>query len=391
MAQIPQTPSETVFSSNYRADPVPQQPLHYAKPLTHIEFVKDITTLELIRFFANQKQDGYITEVPTIEKYKITDSSQGQDPYVSAVNVIRQLPDINQKLPIIAITVATGRSMSLGIGGQYVGVVQESPRIQTTRGPWTLQPNTQLLFQTSAGQTLITFTPFYVADFNRVMPEEVVNAINNQSGRITAEEQLDHSILILLKDPTLKFIQNVPVPLYDYRATEGISTNSLGYIMVDHLAYSGIPLTGKNSDASSVFGITGALDNITNPLRPPMHRYHTAKDLILNMDIGTDDDNQRTELTDLLGYFWDMRLQEQDFTFLGDTKLKQNWQIITKKAMTLGGESEIPRPEGDGFAKIYVNRVSIPLISIDYIDRPAVVLKTPAYGTISLGSDRPLP
>ena len=379
----------TIYDSNYEVKPVDQQPLHYARPLEHLELIKDVIVFELRRYFTTEKQEQrLLTEVPSIEKYRITDPGQNEDGYISSLNVIRQLPDVAQKLPILAVTVATGKSLSLGIGGQYVGVVQEPPQFLTSPGPWVFAENSQLLFTTKLGQSIITFTDAYVDDFNRVRPDEVANAINSQSSRIVAEIQPDSSLLIYLKTSELGFLRCLPVPLFDYRGVEPPAQDATGLLTADPFMYSGIPLGGANADAASALGLVGKMDDNSNPLRPPKHRYHTAKDLTLNIDIGADDDNQRTELTDLLCYFFDMRLQERDFTLLGDVKKGQNWQIVTKKQTTLGGESEIPRAEGDGYAKIYINRISIPLISVDYIDRPAVSAKKPEQGSISFSSDQ---
>lgn len=363
----------TIFDSNYRNDPVSQTPIDMAKPMQLLETVKDIFVFELRRYFETEKANGLLlSEQPTIEKYKITDFQQGQDEFVSSVNVIRQLPDVLQKLPILAITAATGRNFVLGLGTQYVGVVQDPPRVLTSRGPWNLLPNSQIQFSTGAGTTIITLTATYVADFTKVQPIELMRAINAQSNIIRAEVNPDSTVLIYLKTPKSQFLTVVAVNLTDYSGTIGSPPDASGVITVDTNQISGISSLGANADAKGLLGLTGQSDDVYNPLRPPKHRYNQSKDLTLNIDVGTEDDNQRTELTDLLNYFLDLRLNERDFALLGDTKLGQNWQIILKQQTVLGGESEIPRPEGDGFSKIYVNRVSIPLVIVDYVDRPAV-------------------
>jgi hypothetical protein len=383
----------TNYSDTYIFDPVKQQPAHYAKPLMMIETVKDIFQLELYRYFTTQKEQGLlITEVPTIEKYKITDPTLGQDPFVSSINVIRQLPDIDQKLPIIAITAATGKTRPLGIGNQYVGVVQMPPRVQTKAGPWSIPVNGQVLFVTGVGQTIISFTSVYVANFAAMQPAELAAAINSQSTIIYATVQVDSSVLIQLVTPKSQSIAVQPVSLFNYTGTVGAPSDPSGYASVDDYQFSGISLGGSNADASSALGLVGQSDNINNPARPPMHRFQTAKNIILSCDIGADDDNQRTEITDLLFYFLELRMNYRNFAFLGDVTKGQNWQIMFERQATLNGESEIPRPEGDGFAKIYVNRVSIPLVIVDYVDRPAVFVNPVVYSDeISAAADRPLP
>jgi len=379
----------TIFDSNYRNDPVEQQPLHLAKPLAHIQNIKDLLTLELRRFFTTEKNDvTVVSEAPSIDKYKVVDSGQNEDPFLSAVNIIRTLADTGQRFPIITVVVATGKTWAMSLNSQYIGVVQDPPRIQTNRGPWIFPKDSELLFKTKLGLTRITFTAPYAADFNRVLPKEVAAAINSQSNRIVAEVQPDESIVIRLKTPELEFIEVLPVDTYDYTNTEGPAADPSGLITGDPFFLSGISRAGENFDASPVFAIVGLIDDVYNPIRPPKHRYHTAKDLTLSIGIGAEDDNQRTELTDLLGYFFDLRLNEKFFALLGDPKKGQNWQIMFRNQMTLGGESEIPRSEGDGVSKIYINRVSIPLVSVDYVDRPAVRPSSVTYAELPLNTDQ---
>lgn len=380
----------TIYDSNYKVDPVPQQPTQYTGPLQHVETLKDIFQQELERFFTTENQDPQLlSEVPNITKYQVGVPAENQQEGIASVTVIRQLPDLDQKLPLIAITTATGKTRSLGVGNQFVGTVQEPPRLQTSTGPWNVPQNGQLLFQTRAGYTVITLTPLYIANFARAMPSEVAAAINSQTNRLVAVVQPDSSILIQLKNPDDQFITVVQVVLQDFTGTSAPADPS-GYLTIDQAQMSGIPVNGANADATAAFGLrVGMTDDITNPLRPPKKRYNTSKEMILNLDIGCEDDNQRTELTDLLFYFIEMRLNERDFTLLGDPALGQNWQIVLKKDAQITGEAEIPRPENDSFSKIYVNRISIPVTIIDYIDRPAVVVNPTVYSDqIPMTSDQ---
>lgn len=379
----------TRYSETYVNDPVQQQPLHEASPLQHVETVKDIMTLELRRYFAGKVSEfKFLTEVPMIEKYKITDGTQDGDPFVSAVQIMRALPDINQKLPLLAITTATGRTKKFGIGGQYAGVVQEPPRVRTNRGPWNIPENSQVLFTTKVGLTLITFTTAYVADFTKMQPVELMAAINAQSSRLVASIMPDSSICIQLKTPKLSSIAVTPVTAFDYTPTlDAPSPDRFGLMIGDGFQASGISNSGKNADAATILGLVGQTDDVFNVARPPKHRYQTAKDLVLNVDIGAEDDNQRTELTDLVSYFFELFLQERDFVLLGDTSLGQNWQIAMKCELQLSGESEIPRLEGDQSSKIYINRVSVPLLSIDYVDRVAVMPSQVSRQPLVLGGD----
>ncbi len=379
----------TQYDSNYNLQPVEQQALHEARPLEHTELVKDVVTLELRKFFeAQQSRYKFLNEIPNIDKYRIATKDGNVDRYVSSVEIMRNLPDINQKLPLLAITTATGRTKKFGIGSQYVDVVQEPPRVTTSPGPWNLPSGSQVLFKTGKGQTLITITEAYAVDLTKVKPAELVAAINAQSGRIQAFVQPGDTVSIRLKTPDLDLIQVLPVTAFDYTGTDGPPVNDFGFIVGDGFLPSGISMAGKNLDAAPILGLNGQSDDIYNSLRPPKHRHQTAKDLTLNIDIGADDDNQRTELTDLVSYFFELYMAETCFVFLGDPEKGQNWQIALKCELTLAGESEIPRGEGDNFSKIYINRLSVPVLSIDYVDRPAVRPTQISRKPLVLGGDR---
>jgi hypothetical protein len=344
------------------------------RPMQLVETTKDAIVLELRQFFASAETSGRLRgEIPTIEKYQIAALEKGEDSYIQEVNVLRQLPDISQKLPLVAITVATGRSRMLGFATQYVGVVQECPRLETIAGPWVMPQNAQIAFKTNAGITTITFTEVYVNDFSKVTPIELARAINNQTDRLIAKVLPDHRVRISLKTPNLEFIEVMAVLPTNYSGTVGQPTTPHAPIVVDGANYHGVSVVGATESGTASIGFApGLRDDIYNPDRPPKHRYQTAKDLTVNIDLGADDDNQRTELTDLLSYFFELRLEERDFHISGNTEKGQNYQIVFKNELTLGGESEIPRPEGDGFDKIYVNRISIPVTVVDYVDREGV-------------------
>ena len=47
------------------------------------------------------------------------------------------------------------------------------------------------------------------------------------------------------------------------------------------------------------------------------------------------------------------------------------WQMIFDRDLSLSGEQEIPKPEADPEDKIYVQRMSINVIYIDYVSRLA--------------------
>src|SRR5579872_6838366 len=106
------------------------------------EIAKDAFQEELTTFF-NYKGPYFQSrsmEIPTVQKYEL-----GASPQDNAIEtfgkIILQHPDVLEKLPLVAITTATGNNRQLGIGTQYVDATQLPARVKgsvTTGGPYAL-------------------------------------------------------------------------------------------------------------------------------------------------------------------------------------------------------------------------------------------------------------
>jgi hypothetical protein len=109
----------------------------------------------------------------------------------------------------------------------------------------------------------------------------------------------------------------------------------------------------------------------------PTVREMVGGDLNIIIEIAAVDTNTRSELTDIIYSFFTMYMEQTAFSFLGDgskskiSGVPQNYQLIIQSKATLGGETDQPRPEGEPFNRIYFNRITVPIIFLDYVDREA--------------------
>lgn len=100
-------------------------------------------------------------------------------------------------------------------------------------------------------------------------------------------------------------------------------------------------------------------------------RYSSVSEMTVNIDIGTDDENTRTELTDVIIGLFQFYMRERGWEYTPPETEEDLYQIIFDKVVSVTGESEIPRPESDQDDKIYVNRLSFNVMYVSYVDRLA--------------------
>lgn len=107
----------------------------------------------------------------------------------------------------------------------------------------------------------------------------------------------------------------------------------------------------------------------------PMVRECVGGDFTVVVELAMIDTNQRSELTDIVFSFFTEYMEQHAFAFLGDGEkdplsgVPNLYQIILKSTASLGGETDQPRPEGEPFNRIYYNRITVPVIFLDYVDR----------------------
>jgi hypothetical protein len=106
------------------------------------------------------------------------------------------------------------------------------------------------------------------------------------------------------------------------------------------------------------------------------HRHHIVLEATISIDIISESENVRTELTDLVHNFFGYVMSDRNWSFYGRSIYDQEvvgetYQIIIKdNEISVSGESEMPR-QGDTKDKLYINRINIPCTAILYSDRLA--------------------
>lgn len=107
----------------------------------------------------------------------------------------------------------------------------------------------------------------------------------------------------------------------------------------------------------------------------PTIREVVGGDMSVVIEIAAIDTNTRSELTDIVFSFFTVYLEDKNFTILGNTEVDEvsgvpnYYQIIIKNQASLAGETDMPRPEGEPVSRIYMNRITVPIVYLDYVDR----------------------
>lgn len=347
---------------------IPTLPLDANDPFRFsqlIETVKDCFQRELTTFFDYHQADfsALKSEIPTIEKYNL-----GFQPSDSAIetftHVLLQHPDILEHLPLVAITTASGSNLKLSFSGQYVSPVQPVARVKGTQtGPFALQPNDKIAFRTTpnGGPPVVSTVLFVPAMFQNIAAatiDEVLMAASVQLLYVTAKKTLYSDPVGVLRFDAIGPMVRAPHP--------------------DSIEVLGPPYSTPNALAVLGF-VAGAKDSTAT--RNPANRYQLATNLTVGLDLGTESENERRELTDLLVYFFSLEMDKRDFTFYGrsvfDDDFPGEWfQIVLRDQHSLSGEAEIPRQGGSGEQRdlIYINRLQVPVTIIDYVDRELTAL-----------------
>ena len=335
----------------------PSDPPRFAQP---VETTKDAFVTELTKFF-NRKDitQSRLEEIPTIRKFDIS-LKKSESSHETAVKIIRKLPNINENLPLVAILGATGRNLPMGFGGQYVAPVAARTFVASSNnGPYNL--NTITL-------------PTKTLKFRTVTP--------NKDIRLTTIILRNSRFLNLLAATAEEIIAEINFQSLFARA----SVNAAGGI---NLAYGGVADGGRvtgdiiigdeNGDAGTAASILGFVNNQTSEYKSttPFNRYHQATYLDIGIEVVAEDDNVRTELSDLVWSFFTFYMDDRDYMFLGrsifDPSIpNETYQVIIKPDPSMSGENEVPRPGGDETDKLFVNRINIPVTTIQFIDRAVV-------------------
>lgn len=331
-----------------------KDPPRFAQP---VETTKDVFTLELQKYTNRQYQTAsLIAELPTIKKYDIS-TNPNESSLETAVRLIQKHPGAVENLPLVAILGAVGRNRPISMNNQTVAVVAVGPSIVgTIAGPFVLTDGMTILYTTvdergnSHDSTIILRTSRFTS-VGAATVDEVIAEINFQA-------------------------------LYAH------GTNSAGKVEIGfHNLQSGstggdIKITGGT--ALSVLGFTINQQALHTDIIP-YRRYIQATNVDVAIEVATEDENTRTELTDLVWAFFTIVMNDRRFTFYGRSTYDsavtmESYQITIKPDLSMAGEQEVPRPNSQ-LDKVYVNRINIPVLICQYVDKAVLIpgTTTPFY------------
>lgn len=390
-----------------------------------LETTKDLVVEEIKKFLSGAlTSTARRIELPTIEKY--TSFTDNRDPFSTVARVLQKLPDIAERLPHIAVSAAQATLKPSSMSVPIWATVQDPPQFSTiVADTFALEDGDLLVFQitqNSPRSEVIKETVKFYADrfpvtdpIGAAVAVDIARVINEQSHVLEAAANEDGSITIAANcDPTARSIivstdssdnaltvlglgkRGTPItidattsPHIKVTATSSVwSSADIGrYIQLADTQYAfrndGIyPITAfSTNDSVDTLTFTnkyaksetvpagtewfiGKYDSDRNSARPPKRRYMSSWKVSLTVDILTEDENTRNELTDLLLSFFGFFLEEKFFTFWGRTGFEgqtadtERLQLCIEPGIRSSAENEIPRP-GDNSGKVYMNSFSL--------------------------------
>jgi hypothetical protein len=313
------------------------------------ELVKDVFVLELREFLNVENTKLRAGELPRISKYSFAlDTSV--DPLETAVNLIRNYPDLTEDMPLIAVMATTGRNFKMDIGRKDMELVVPAAKVTGSLvEPFNIADGATLTIVTTphgtptdTQESTFTFYTYMFADNTLATAREVANAINMQALYAQAGHNGGALVLQAGGQKGLNFPNKVTVTAGTARATLGFSVNQTDQ------NYG----TGKNA----------------------MVRKYMAAELTVGLEVVSESENVRTDITDLLYDFLSYVMEDKHWSFYGRSVFDPDvtdeyYQIVLKDSeISISGEQETPRP-GDAKDKIYINRINLPVIAIQYSDR----------------------
>jgi len=158
-------------------------------------------------------------------------------------------------------------------------------------------------------------------------------------------------------------------------AGAGTSTNNGRFLITAVPGPTQVTYQNKCFTAESFDGtwFVGAHDDWTNPERVPANRYELTWALSVELQVLSEDENERTDLVDLVLSFLTTYLKDRYFTLMGQSVFDEDipnqfYNIIIKPGVREGPEQEIPRPD-DQRDKVYTATFSVDVQTTMYIDR----------------------
>lgn len=334
------------------------------------ELVKDTFTLELRHFFNTAYTQARIGELPRIDKYSVAGDVL-TDPLETAINLVRSYPDITEDLPLVAILATTGKAQKLSISDHLTSLVVPTAKVvSSVNGPYVLTDGMTIILESqpdgvvsSLRESTFRLPAFMFASIGAATLDEVIAAINFQALYVKAvKEKVGTDIRL---------------------AIQGGGPNGTQFP-------NKITITGGTALAALGFTVAQTDQNYGTG-KKAYYRHHIVSDLTVGIEVVTESENVRTDITDLLYDFVTYTLADRMFTFYGrssfdNTVSDESYQIIIRdNEITLSGELETPRL-GDNRDKLYINRINIPVTAIQFSDRTATNLN----GTITTPLVQPI-
>lgn len=318
------------------------------------ELVKDVFALELRHFLQNDYKGIRSGEFPRVEKYQVA-LDVNVDPLATAVNLVRNYPDVTENLPLVAVMAATGQNFKLSISDKHVGLVIKPAEVRSNilNGPYTLVDGQTLILttqptglDTKVQTSTYTFHSYMFSNISQATLDEVIAAIELQAlyaKPIKAPSNSDHVLALRAGGPNGREFPNK------------------------------ITITGGTAMAALGFTANQTAQNY-GPGIQAYSRNCMSANLTVGIEVVAESENVRTDLTDIIYDFFAFIMADRQFQFYGrtifdDTVLDETYQILIKDGeVSISGEQELPR-NNDPKDKIYVNRINVPVTAIQYTDR----------------------
>lgn len=365
-----------------------------------VETLKDVFVWELRDFF-NTKSKERLDAVPSVDKFSadLSGNNRELDPMETIVRVLRQFPDLTQRLPMVAVTAGSIKSLKIGMSTKLIDQVKAKPCLVSGTGSFptpVLPPSPGFPF----GFPIFIPTPTIPAPQpdpgQPFVPFGAQPPIINQPPlNIKNSDFLEVTIIIDGVTHVSRFVfpdQLIGPPAQSYRIVANAINLQALYCHADVVLKNGVPTliiepggplgrgtyySIQRTNASANFDSWINFDTMAHIAPsdefPAVNRYAMSYTAEMSLVVACDGDTVRTELTDLVMNFFTFLMDDRQFTFYGrsfygDTE-GEAYQIIIKDAeVSCGGEAETPRGD-DPVRKVYSNSIVVPVHIMYYIDR----------------------
>jgi hypothetical protein len=346
-----------------------------------------------LRDYYNIQTTDRISIVPTIQKFSTNTpgSNADFDPLETVVRIIRQYPDIVEKLPYIGISVSSYKNDKLGLSSKFIGSVMPRPRLiaginGSPPNPIVSPGDSPDVWPDSDQPTIPSNWPidntaiYSITDDDWLELTTIFDGVEYISRFLFGPNLLGSSpqtprtmadiinLQALYVHADVVYIDGVPTLIIEPGGPCGNGTN----------------ISIQRTDASSNCDLNFQFihDKLYAPSNdfPAANRYISSCQLTMTLLVGAESENIRSELTDTLLEYFTLILDDKQFTlfgrsFFGNIQNEYYLASILDSQITFSGEQEVARPD-DPRRKVYLNRINIPIKFMQYIDRSTALGST---------------